>query len=139
VNLSRLSRSEVAYLEAMYRLNESHDSASVSTLAKRFEVRLPTAIEILDKLEQKRLVVRKPWKIPELSKRGILIAESVMHQHRIVELYFNTKLGLDSNLSCVEAAKIDYLLDPTVVEKMCKVLNRPSQCHHGNPIQHIED
>ena len=136
---SQLTRSEIAYLEAMYRLNETDDVASVSTLAKRFDVRLPTAIEILDKLEQKRLVIKKPWKVPELSKRGIVIAESVMHQHRIVELYFNAKLGIDSDLSCAEASKIDYLLDPTVVEKMCKVLNRPNQCLHGFAIQHRND
>jgi len=139
LNFSELTRSEIAYLEAMYRLNEAHDAASVSTLAKRFDVRLPTAIEILDKLEQKRLVIKKPWKVPELSKRGILIAESVMHQHRIVELYFNAKLGIDSDLSCAEASKIDYLLDPIVVKKMCKVLNRSSQCLHGFAIQHRDD
>lgn len=138
MKLSDLSRSEVAYLQAMYRLSESNDSASVSTLAKRFEVRLPTTIEILDKLERKRLVVKKPWKIPALTRRGIAVAESIMHQHRIVELYFNTKLGLDSKHSCTEASKIDYLLDPDLVAKMCKVLNRPNQCHHGNAIRHME-
>ena len=139
MNLSELSRSEIAYLEAMYRLNESHSAASVSTLAKRFDVRLPTAIEILDKLEQKRLVIKKPWKVPELSKKGFLIAESVMHQHRIVELYFSKALDLNAERSCVEASKIAHLLDKTVIEKMCKALNRPTQCNHGNPIRHHDD
>lgn len=120
----------------MYRLRESNDAASVSALAKQFDVRLPTAIEILEKLEKKGLVVRRPWKIPELSRKGMAMAESIMHQHRVVELYFNTKLGLNSQISCDEASKIDYLLDRTVIERMCKALNRPSQCHHGNPIQH---
>ena len=79
MNLSELSKSEVAYIETMYRLKETNDAASVS----------------------------------------VLVAESVMHQHRIVELYFNTKLGLDSEVSCAEASKVDYLLDNVVVEKMC--------------------
>jgi Mn-dependent DtxR family transcriptional regulator len=136
LDISDLSRTEVAYIESMYRLNESHDPASVSLLAKRFGVRLPTAIEILDKLEQKGLVIRKPWKIPELSRKGKTLAESVMHQHRIVELYFSRSLGLDSETSCSEASKIAYLLDRTVVEKMCKSLNRPAQCVHGRPIRH---
>lgn len=136
MNLSGLSRAEVAYLEAMYRLNESSDIASVSALAKKFDVRLPTSIEVLDKLQAKGLVAKKPWKVPELSKKGKVIAETVMHQHRIIELYLNTILGLSSETSCVEATKIDYLLDGNVVEKMCKALNRPSKCNHGNPIQH---
>ncbi len=131
-----LSRSEVAYLETIYRLNETHETTSVSALAKRFGVKLPSAIEILDRLEKKGLVVKKPWRIPELSKRGIELAESVIHQHRILELYLNKKLGLNSELSCTQASKIDYLLDSDVVERMCKALNRPSRCLHGNPIRH---
>jgi Mn-dependent DtxR family transcriptional regulator len=136
LGIPELTRTEVAYIESMYRLNESHDATSVSVLAKRFGVRLPTAIEILDKLEQKGLVIRKPWRVPELSKRGKILAESVMHQHRVVELYFSRNLGLNSEMSCSEASKIAYLLDRTVIEKMCKSLNRPTQCIHGNPIRH---
>ncbi len=138
MNLSDLTRAEVAYLQTMYRLNESDGIASVSVLAEKFDVRLPTAIEILRKLQAKGLVVQKPWKVPELSTRGMAMAESVMHQHRIIELYLNTTLGVSSQTSCTEATKIDYLLDKTVIEKMCKALNRPTQCHHGNPITHKE-
>ena len=136
MSLLDLSRSEVAYLEMIYRLNETHETTSVSALAKKFGVRLPSAIEILSRLEKKGLVTKKPWRTPELSKRGAALAESVMHQHRILELYLNKKLGLGSELSCAQASKIDYLLDEAVVERMCKVLNRPSRCLHGNPIRH---
>lgn len=131
-----LSRSEIAYLETIYRLNETHERSTVSTLAKRFGVRLPSVIEILNRLEQKGLVVRKPWRTPELSKQGSELAELVMHQHRIVEVYLNKKLGLSTESSCAQASKIDYLLERIVVERMCKVLSRPSRCLHGNPIQH---
>lgn len=134
-----LTRSEVAYLETMHRLGESHDAPSVSALAKRFGVRLPTAIEILDKLEEKGLVTRRPWKAPELSVKGKKLAESVMHQHRIVELYLSRNLGLNQEKSCAEASKIAYLLDKKVIEKMCKALNRPTHCNHGNPIRHRDD
>ncbi len=136
---TELSRSELAYLETMHRLGESHDATSVSALAKRFGVRLPTAIEILNRLEQKGLVIRKPWKVPELSKKGKALAESVMHQHRIVELYLSSNLGLSPDKSCTEASKIAYLLDKTVIDKMCKALNRPTHCNHGNPIRHRDD
>jgi DtxR family Mn-dependent transcriptional regulator len=135
----QLTRSEVAYLETMHRLSESHDAASVSALAKRFGVRLPTAIEILNKLEEKGLVIRRPWKVPELSRKGRELAESVMHKHRIVELYFSRSLGLNSEKSCTEASKIAYLLDKTVIERMCKALNRPTHCIHGYPIRHRDD
>jgi len=131
-----LSRSEVAYLETIYRLNETHEISSVSALAKRFGVKLPSVIEILDRLEQKGLVVRKPWRTPELSKQGTELAELVMHQHRVVEVYLNKKLGMSTESSCAQAAKIDYLLGSDVVEKMCKALSRPARCLHGNPIQH---
>jgi DtxR family Mn-dependent transcriptional regulator len=136
MNMTDLSRSEVAYLETIYRLNESHETSSVSALARRFGVRLPSAIEILGRLQKKGLVVKKPWRTPELSKRGKELAESVMHQHRIVEVYLNKKLGLSTEASCNQASKIDYLLDNEVVERMCEALDRPSRCLHGNPIMH---
>lgn len=139
MNTAELTRSEVAYLETMHRLSESHDAASVSALAKRFGVKMPTAIEILDKLEERGLVIRRPWKVPELSIKGRRLAESAMHQHRIVELYFSRNLGLSPDKSCIEASKIAYLLDKTVIEKMCKALNRPTQCIHGYPIRHRDD
>lgn len=139
MSIAELTRSEVAYLEAMHRLGESHDTASVSTLAKRFGVRLPTAIEVLDKLQEKGLVIRRPWEVPELSVKGKKLAESAMHQHRIVELYLNRNLGLNPEKSCAEASKIAYLLDKAVIEKMCKALNRPTQCIHGYPIRHRDD
>jgi DtxR family Mn-dependent transcriptional regulator len=93
-------------------------------------------IGILDKLEEKGLVMRKPWKVPELSRKGVVLAESVMHRHRIVELYFSRVLGLSSEQSCMEASRVDYLLHRTVIQNMCKALNRPSCCLHGYPIQH---
>jgi DtxR family Mn-dependent transcriptional regulator len=137
--MPELTRSEVVYLEGMYRLNESHDITSVSALAKRFGVKLPTAIEILDKLEEKGLVIRKPWKIPELSKRGNSLAERLIHQHRIVELYFHTTLGLNSATSCSEASKVAHLFEKSVIRKMCKSLHRPKQCMHGYLIRHRDD
>ena len=134
-----ITRSEIVYLEGMYRLNESHDTTSVSALAKLFGVKLPTAIEVLDKLEEKGLVIRKPWKAPQLSKRGNYVAERLIHQHRIVELYFNTTLGLNSAMSCSEASKVAHLFETSVIRKMCKSLHRPKQCMHGYLIRHTDD
>jgi len=136
MKLSQLTRAEVAYLQMMYRLNESDGISSVSALAKKFDVRLPTAIEILHKLRAKGLVVQEPWRVPKLTSKGVAMAESVMHHHRIVELYLNSTLGLNSQVSCAEAAKVDYLFDETVIDEMCRVLNRPEKCLHGNPIKH---
>jgi len=120
----------------IFRLNEAHQKTSVSALAGEFGVKLPSSIEILRKLEKKGLVIRKPWGIPELSKRGKALTEMVMHNHRILEIYLNKKLGVNSKLSCMEASKVDYLLDNDVIERMCKVLEKPSRCLHGNPIRH---
>jgi DtxR family Mn-dependent transcriptional regulator len=117
-------------------MNESNETSSVSALARKFKVKLPSAVEILSKLETKGLVVRKRWRVPQLTKRGEKLAELVMHQHRVLEVYLNEKLGVNSDMSCAQAGKIDYLFDTDVIEKMCRVLNRPATCLHGFPIQH---
>lgn len=135
-NLHDLTRSEIAYLEMIYRMNENQENASVSVLATRFGVKLPSTVEILKKLEKKGLVIRKPWGIPELSRRGTALTELIMHQHRILELYLNRMLGLNSELSCSQADKVAHLLDSKVIQRMCKALNRPARCLHGNLIRH---
>jgi DtxR family transcriptional regulator, Mn-dependent transcriptional regulator len=136
MSLSTISPSEVAYLKMLHRMNERNETTSVSALAQKFRVKLPSAIEILSKLEKKGLVIRKPWKVPQLSKRGAILSEQVMHQHRVLENYLNAKLGMSLDTSCEEASKVDYLVGSDVIERMCKALNRPSRCLHGFPIQH---
>jgi DtxR family Mn-dependent transcriptional regulator len=136
MQLHDLTRTEVAYLEQIFRLTEKGKQPSVSALASEFEVRVPTAVEVLDKLKRKGLLVKEPWRVPELSEAGFKVAEETIHRHRVIELYFSRKLSLRANEACKEAGKIDYLVSNSLVTRMCGILDHPRKCLHGNAIKH---
>jgi len=133
----RLSQAEAAYLGEMYRLIEGGQPPTVTALAARFRVRPPSVVEVLDRLSGKGVLVRRPWKAPQLTRSGRALATEIIHNHRVIELYFSRALRLQSDLSCNEAAKVDYLLSDEVVGRMCRYLHRPNRCVHGNPVEHI--
>ncbi len=131
-----LTKPEASYLSEVYRIIEEGREPAVTLLASRFGVKLPTVIDVLEKLERKGLLVRERWRAPKLTRTGIRVASSILHRHRIIELYFSRKLGLAQQLACREAAKIDYILDDIVVARMCRELNHPDKCFHMKPINH---
>lgn len=133
---SPLSSVEASYLKKLYRLHELDRAPSVSVLAADFGVALPSVIDVLQKLEKKGLVRRTPWKAPRLTPAGLALAKRIIHNHRILEVYYGETLGLDDVYACAEASKIDYLIGSRIVGRMCETLHRPARCLHGFTIVH---
>ena len=132
-----LTRPEAAYLEEIYRLIKVGSIPSVSRLAAKFGVKKPSAVEMLDKLERKSFIVRQPWRAPKMTRSGRALAENIIHNHRIIEMYLAEKMSLGSDFSCEEASKLDSLLGDEVVSKMCNDLHYPDEQCHGIPIKHV--
>ncbi|MEM3382555.1 MAG: metal-dependent transcriptional regulator [Nitrososphaerales archaeon] len=133
-----LTSKETSYLLALWQLEEDKQKLSTGKLAKIFNVKAPSVIDILKKLESYGLVKRIPWKRIKLTKRGNYLALNIIHNHRVLEVYFNKFLSLDKETSCKEASKIDYLVGTKLIEKICKILNYPETCIHGKPLVHTK-
>ncbi|MEM3437459.1 MAG: metal-dependent transcriptional regulator [Nitrososphaerales archaeon] len=134
----KLTSTETSYLLALWQLKEDRRELSTGKLAKIFNVKAPSVIDTLKRLESYGLVRRIPWKRIKLTKRGNCLALDIIHNHRVLEVYFNKFLSLDKETSCKEASKIDYLVGIRLIEKICKVLNYPETCIHGKPLVHIK-
>lgn len=133
-----LTSTETSYLIALWRLKEDKQEPSTGKLAKIFDVKASSVIDILKKLESYGLIRRIPWKKIRLTKKGNYLASHIIHNHRILEVYFKEFLSLDDETSCKEASKIDYLVGMRLVEKICKALNYPETCIHGKALVHRE-
>lgn len=133
---SDLGGVEAAYLKEAYRLQELNRAPSVSVLAREFGVSMPSVVGVLRRLEARGFVKRIPWKTPRLTASGLTRAERIIHDHRILEVYFGDVLGLDADDACAEASKIDYLVGSRTIGKMCGALHRPARCLHGFKIEH---
>ncbi|MCP8313140.1 MAG: metal-dependent transcriptional regulator [archaeon] len=134
----KLTSTGASYLLALWRLEEDKQKLSTGKLAKIFDVKAPSVIDTLKKLEAYGLIRRAPWKRIGLTKKGDYLALNIIHNHRILEVYFKKVLGLDDGTSCREASKMDYLVGMRLINKICKALNYPETCIHGKALVHKE-
>lgn len=127
---------EAAYLREIYRAIEKGLDPSTTYLARIFRVRPASAFDVVERLVKKNLAERMGWGRFRLSTRGMNIAYTTIHNHRILETYFYNELGFSVNEACIEAAKIDYCIGQEVVTRLCSRLNYPEKCIHGNEVKH---
>lgn len=132
----KLTSTGASYLLALWRLEEDKQKLSTGKLAEIFDVKAPSVIDALRKLESCGLVDRAPWKRIKLTKRGNHLALNMIHNHRTLEVYFKRVLGLDDKTSCREASMIDHLVSMELIKKICKALDYPETCIHGKALVH---
>jgi DtxR family Mn-dependent transcriptional regulator len=130
-----LSQREASYLVALVK-TRGQARTGTRILAERFGVREASVVDVVRRLEEKGLLRREPWRSISLTRRGGVLAEKILHNHRVVETYFQRVLKLGVVPACREAQKIDYLLDNDTVMSMCSILDYPTQCIHGEEIRH---
>ncbi len=132
--LEKITEREADYLVALYETSINRCSVSLSSLAKQLNVKSPTAIEMLKKLESKGLVKYLGRKGVKLTKKGVVSAEKIIRRHRLIETLLVEKLGLDVDTACCETKKFDSYVSFRVVELINYVLGNPVCCPHGKPI-----
>lgn len=133
----KYSRQMKLYLRRIYvkTVEESSEAKSVE-LATMAGVRMPTAVEVIKKLEEMGLVYKKPWGPISLTEKGVEEAKKIVYRHRIIETFLSRYLGLDCEEACYEASLIEEV-DDKVVYAMCSKLGHPCQCVHGKSIPHF--
>jgi len=127
---------EANYLRVIYRAHESQKDLTTGLLAESFHVKPASAVDVVNRLVSKGLVVRKGWGKFDFSKKGEALALKLIHNHRVLETYFSYELALDHKTACYEASKIDYLMGDEVVKRFCLKLGYPVRCMHGKEVPH---
>lgn len=105
----------------------------VSDVARASGVKEPTAYEALKNMERKGLIkIRRG--VVVLTELGSLTYYKIIKAHRVLELLF-VKHGADPDEACRECSNIDYVVEPSLIEKVYASLGAPSFCPHGKPIE----
>ncbi len=108
--------SEKKYLRAIYELTEKGDSGSTtSKLADRLEVSSASVTEAIQKLEEKNLVCRAPYKGFTLSPMGREEARKIADRQQILEQFFSD-IGVDDAKD--EARKVSDTISDEAIEKI---------------------
>ena len=119
------------YLKAIWHIKERNDPVKISTIAKMLNVRQPSVVQMLKKLNEKELV--------EYNKAGVTLTESgenvgsnMMRNSRLLEVLMDSalKVEIDEEMVC----GIEHHMNKQFTDALCTMLNHPRICPHDHKI-----
>ena len=123
------------YLKAIWHIKEREEAVKISTIAKMLNVRQPSVVQMLKKLNEKKLV--------NYNKAGVILTEagkevggSMMRNSRLLEVLMESalKIEVDEEMVC----GIEHHMNKQFTDALCTMLNHPRKCPHDNEIPKVE-
>jgi len=119
------------YLKAIWHIKERNEPVKISVIAKMLNVRQPSVVQMLKKLNEKELV--------EYNKAGVILTEtgeeigsSMMRNSRLLEVLMDSalKVEVDEEMVC----GIEHHMNVQFTDALCTMLNHPRKCPHDHDI-----
>ena len=119
------------YLKAIWHIKERNEPVKISIIAKMLNVRQPSVVQMLKKLNEKELV--------EYNKAGVFLTEtgekigsSMMRNSRLLEVLMDSalKVEIDEEMVC----GIEHHMNIQFTDALCTMLNHPRKCPHDHDI-----
>ena len=119
------------YLKAIWHIKERNEPVKISVIAKMLNVRQPSVVQMLKKLNEKELV--------EYNKAGVFLTEtgekigsSMMRNSRLLEVLMDSalKVVVDEEMVC----GIEHHMNMQFTDALCTMLKHPRKCPHDHDI-----
>ena len=119
------------YLKAIWHIKEKDEPVKISVIARMLNVRQPSVVQMLKKLNEKELV--------EYNKAGVFLTEtgekigsSMMRNSRLLEVLMDSalKIVVDEEMVC----GIEHHMNMQFTDALCIMLNHPRKCPHDHDI-----
>jgi DtxR family Mn-dependent transcriptional regulator len=119
------------YLKAIWHIKERNEPVKISVIAKMLNVRQPSVVQMLKKLNERELV--------EYNKAGVFLTEtgekigsSMMRNSRLLEVLMDSalKIVVDEEMVC----GIEHHMNTQFTDALCIMLNHPRKCPHDHDI-----
>ncbi len=119
------------YLKAIWHIMERGDDVRISAIAKMLNIRQPSVVQMLKKLNTKNLVSYNKAGV-KLTDEGKAIGASMMRNSRLLEVLMDTalKVEIDEEMVC----GIEHHMKKQFTDALCTMLNHPRKCPHDNKI-----
>jgi len=104
----------------------------VTSLAESLKIKPPTVEELLERLENKKLIIRNRGMVM-LSNEGKATYRRIMMGHRALETFL-VQCGDNADRACKMISNFDYLIDEGTALLILSKIGNPTNCPHGNPI-----
>jgi DtxR family Mn-dependent transcriptional regulator len=119
------------YLKAIWHLKERGEEVKISTIAKMLNVRQPSVVQMLKKLNTKNLVSYNKAGV-KLTDEGKIIGASMMRNSRLLEVLMDSalKVEIDEEMVC----GIEHHMNKQFTDALCVMLKHPRKCPHDHDI-----
>lgn len=106
-------------------------------LAADLSIKSPTALNLVKRLEAKKMVIHEKGMIL-LTVSGIKYFHEIVENHRVLETLM-VKFGMDLEKACALSEAIDFQIDHHSIDKMFIKLGKPGKCPHGRNITQFHE
>ena len=119
------------YLKAIWHIKESGGDVKISTIAKMLNIRQPSVVQMLKKLNVKNLVEYNKAGV-NLTEEGETIGSSMMRNSRLLEVLMESalKVKIDEEMVC----GIEHHMNKQFTNALCVMLKHPRKCPHDYEI-----
>jgi len=119
------------YLKAIWHIKERNEPVKISVIAKMLNVRQPSVVQMLKKLNEKELVEYNEAGV-FLTETGEKIGSSMMRNSRLLEVLMDSalKVEIDEEMVC----GIEHHMNMQFTDALCTMLNHPRKCPHDHDI-----
>ena len=119
------------YLKAIWHIKERNEDVKISTIAKMLNVRQPSVVQMLKKLNIKNLVKYNKAGV-KLTEEGQVVGASMMRNSRLLEVLMESalKVEIDEEMVC----GIEHHMKKEFTDALCTMLKHPRKCPHEREI-----
>jgi DtxR family Mn-dependent transcriptional regulator len=119
------------YLKAIWHIKERGGDVKISTIAKMLNVRQPSVVQMLKKLNEKNLVNYNKAGVV-LTEEGEKVGASMMRNSRLLEVLMDSalKVEIDEEMVC----GIEHHMNKQFTDALCTMLKHPRKCPHDHAI-----
>jgi len=115
------------YLKAIWHTKETGTPVKISTIARMLNIKQPSVVQMLKKLNEKKLVKYNKAGV-KLTEDGETIGSSMMRNSRLLEVLMDSalKIAIDEEMVC----GIEHHMNKQFTDALCTMLNHPRKCPH---------
>lgn len=127
------SESLEMYLKAIGHIGERGKEVKVSSIAKLLNIRQPSVVSMLHKLNDENFVEYSKENISiRITAKGEQIARHMIRNTRLLEILMrdSLRIAIDEEMVC----GIEHHMKEVFTDALCTLLNHPMRCPHGHPI-----
>ncbi len=115
------------YLKAIWHIKERGEPVKISTIAKMLNVRQPSVVQMLKKLNEQNLVNYNKAGVT-LTEDGEKIGSKMMRNSRLLEVLMDSalKIEIDEEMVC----GVEHHMNRQFTNALCTMLKHPKKCPH---------